>query len=312
MYSLSIKVSIIIPVFNTAKYLRECLDSAANQTLRDIEIICIDDGSTDGSAAICDEYAARDSRFIVIHQEHSGQASVARNRGLDRATGEYIALLDSDDWIKPEYCQLMVQKAVEHDADFVSCFSCLKSPWKMYWRSWLYSGVQKNPTLTEKVKRAFCAGTGPWRIWKASVIQKNHLRFHEGVFFEDVPFVVESLAYANRVAVVFKQIHYYRQREDSFVHTKRNAIKGVGMFDAMYQYLHKMPCFEEFKPFYYRMKWNSLASTYRRIRDQEPDWITGFVHDIRSTATDLEKSGALLNVTRVSRRAQKLYRTLFV
>lgn len=96
------KVSIIVPVYNVEKYLKRCLDSLVNQTLKDIEIICVNDGSTDGSLAILDEYVRNDDRIVVINQENSGQ-SVARNRGIDVAKGEYIGFVDSDDWVSEDY-----------------------------------------------------------------------------------------------------------------------------------------------------------------------------------------------------------------
>ena len=90
------KISVIIPIYNVEKYLRQCLDSVVNQTIKDIEIICINDGSTDNSQAILNEYAKKDERFVVINQVNQG-LSVARNNGLNSATGKYVAFIDSDD-----------------------------------------------------------------------------------------------------------------------------------------------------------------------------------------------------------------------
>ena len=110
------KVSVIIPVYNVEKYLRACLDSVVNQTLRDIEIICVDDGSTDGSGAILDEYAEKDSRVKAIHQPNAG-AGAARNVGLARATGEYLFFCDPDDWAEPEMLERMYAEASAAKAD---------------------------------------------------------------------------------------------------------------------------------------------------------------------------------------------------
>ena len=92
------KISVIIPVYNVEKYLKRCLDSVINQTYKNLEIILVDDGSTDNSGKICDEYAKNDKRIIVIHKENGG-VSVARNIGLDICTGDYVNFIDSDDWI---------------------------------------------------------------------------------------------------------------------------------------------------------------------------------------------------------------------
>lgn len=113
------KVSVIIPVYNAERYLRQCLDSMLSQSLRDIEVICVDDGSTDGSLQIINEYAQRDSRFEVIHQENRGAMS-ARKAGVALASGQYIGYVDSDDWIDPEMYQVLYQTAVQNHADMVS------------------------------------------------------------------------------------------------------------------------------------------------------------------------------------------------
>ena len=113
-------ISVIVPVYNVEKYLRQCLDSVLAQTYRELEIILVDDGSTDGSGAICDEYATRDSRIKVVHQQNGGLSS-ARNAGLDLATGEYVAFVDSDDYIHETMLELLYQALVENNADTVIC-----------------------------------------------------------------------------------------------------------------------------------------------------------------------------------------------
>lgn len=110
------KVSIIVPVYNVEKYLKRCLDSLVNQTLKDIEIICVNDGSTDGSLAILNEYVRNDDRIVVINQENSGQ-SVARNRGIDVAKGEYIGFVDSDDWVCEDYFERLHNSAIQNNAE---------------------------------------------------------------------------------------------------------------------------------------------------------------------------------------------------
>ena len=107
-------ISVIVPVYNVEKYIRKCLDSIVNQTYRDLEIILVDDGSTDASGAICDEYAEKDIRIKVIHKENGGQSS-ARNLGLDIATGEYIGFVDSDDTIELETYHLLVSSMQGND-----------------------------------------------------------------------------------------------------------------------------------------------------------------------------------------------------
>lgn len=114
------KVSVIVPVYNVEQYLPKCLDSILAQTYQNLEIVLVDDGSPDRSGEICDQYAERDSRIQVIHQENRG-ASAARNRGLDAATGDWIGFIDSDDWIDPEFYETLLQTAVEYDAEIACC-----------------------------------------------------------------------------------------------------------------------------------------------------------------------------------------------
>lgn len=116
--SISPKVSVIVPVYNREQYLRQCVDSICMQTLRDIEIILVDDGSTDGSANICDEYAGKDLRVRVVHKQNAGMGA-AYNTGIAAARGEYIGFVESDDWIEPEMYEKLYTKAIEEDVDIV-------------------------------------------------------------------------------------------------------------------------------------------------------------------------------------------------
>ena len=117
---MSVKVSVILPVYNASDYLHQCMDSIVGQTLKDIEIILVDDGSPDNCGKICDEYAAKDTRIKVIHKENGGLSS-ARNAGMEVAEGEYIGFVDSDDWIESDMYMTLWQKAKDINADLVNC-----------------------------------------------------------------------------------------------------------------------------------------------------------------------------------------------
>lgn len=123
-------ISVIVPVYNVEPYLRQCLDSIGSQTYSNIEILIVDDGSTDHCGEICDEYAEKDSRIIVIHQENAG-LSAARNTALDIARGEYIMFVDSDDWVEPTFCEKALEMAIEHQVELV-CFGFKKIFQKEY------------------------------------------------------------------------------------------------------------------------------------------------------------------------------------
>ena len=114
------KISIIVPVYNVEQYLAECIESIRNQSLTDIEIILVDDGSPDNSGAICDDYARKDDRIRVIHKKNGGLSS-ARNAGLEVAIGEYIGFVDSDDWVDGEMYEVLYKNAVENQAEIAAC-----------------------------------------------------------------------------------------------------------------------------------------------------------------------------------------------
>ena len=114
---MAVKVSIIVPVYNVEKYLRKCLDSLVNQTLKDIEIICINDGSTDDSLNILQEYAREHHNVVVIDQENQG-VSIARNNGINKAQGDYIGFVDPDDWVEPDMFKILYEKAEENKNSF--------------------------------------------------------------------------------------------------------------------------------------------------------------------------------------------------
>ena len=126
-------VSILVAVYNTEKYLRECLDSLINQTYTDLQIICIDDASTDGSLAILKEYELKDSRILVLQNKENLGQSKTRNHGLEYATGEYCGMVDSDDWIESRMYEIMLATAKNKQVDVVICGWCeyLKGKWNV-------------------------------------------------------------------------------------------------------------------------------------------------------------------------------------
>ena len=135
-------ISVIVPVYNVEPYLRKCLDSIIGQTYKDLEIIIIDDGSTDCSGKICDEYEERDGRLKVFHTENKG-LSAARNLGLDNATGDWIGFVDSDDWIEPDMYEVLLKRAGETSSKyfFFKLGINFSSLIKFYLLSFLHNGL---------------------------------------------------------------------------------------------------------------------------------------------------------------------------
>lgn len=179
-------VSVIVPVYNSKQYLRQCLDSIVEQTLKQIEIILVDDGSDDGSELICDEYAVKDSRIEVVHQSNMGLAG-ARQSGLNAANGTYVGFVDSDDWIEPDMFAKMYEKAREYSADIVFCNSFRNEDKKE--KPFLPSGYYDRKAMEEvifpRLVAAFDSNGSEFsirwcnwlRIYKRSIITDNGISF---------------------------------------------------------------------------------------------------------------------------------------
>ena len=200
------KISIIIPVYNTPEnLLRDCLNSAKNQTLKDIEIICIDDGSTDNSGKILDEYAKNDPKFQVIHQKNSGCA-VARNKGIDIAKGEYIQFLDSDDTAEPIMSKICYDEAKENNADMVKCAHNTNRGFIAI----IHKKLISYPPFTDFDKSwAHVIWNG---IFKTSFLKNIHLKFDEKSFSRtDTSFNVSCCLYANKIVFIPQKLYNYNQ-----------------------------------------------------------------------------------------------------
>ena len=211
------KVSVIVPVYNAEKYLSECVDSILAQTLRDIEVLLVDDGSTDGSPALCDHYAKKDSRVHVIHKPN-GRAASARNAGLKIAQGEYIAFVDSDDWIEPDmYEKMLVANAEVCLCDYVRFQGDNEFPFSQpniragfYDKSQICKEIYPHLVM-DGVEYPITISNWAMLI-KRSIIQEHGLSYREDILIsEDAPFGSEVLYCANSFAYLKNQ-HLYHYR----------------------------------------------------------------------------------------------------
>ncbi len=216
------KFSIIIPVYNVESYLRECLDSVVAQTYPGWEAICVNDGSTDGSALILNEYAARDNRLKVITQPNGG-LSAARNAGVDAAKGEYVLFLDSDDWLEENALEVLSNNMENED---MVCFSG-----RRYFESDMafHDADQLKPQSYASgmdyyndnalLPRDFAFVCVVLRIYKRDYLSRHNLRFKEGIFHEDNLFTPLACFYAERVKAVNECLYDYRVRSNSITTT---------------------------------------------------------------------------------------------
>ena len=208
-------VSIIIPVYNTAKYLRECINSVLNQTYSDIEVLLVDDGSTDGSSEICDEYAKQDGRVKCFHLENGG-VSRARNVGLKAAEGEYICFLDSDDYYAESYVCSMRNLIEENNADVVICNHYdVNEQGDILFASEIPEGYISKELLYEKIFLTseiggFCFA----RIYKAELIKEIY--FNEEIHIcEDTYFCCQVYDKARQIYVTGEKLYFYRKHSSS-------------------------------------------------------------------------------------------------
>lgn len=217
------KVSIIIPVYNVAPYLKEALDSVINQTYKNIEIIIIDDGSTDGSGKVCDEYTT-DSRVRVIHQDNQGLSS-ARNTGLDHATGDYIAFLDPDDAYHSEMIERMIYVIIKKNADLVACSYIIKETEGSLVDSKgiRIVGFEKNKKYTSREAiTAQLEGRFDEAAWNK--LYKRELweneRFPDGHIFEDMQVMPLIYERCNSIMNISDVLVFHRARKGSITNTR--------------------------------------------------------------------------------------------
>ncbi|MBQ9806959.1 MAG: glycosyltransferase [Clostridia bacterium] len=235
------KVSIIIPVYNSKQYLPACVDSIISQSWREIEIILVDDGSTDGSAALCDELAQKDARIVVIHQPNGG-TSAARNTGLEHASGDYVTFIDNDDyWNRTDALECMMERLAESDADMMLFDSII------YW-----ADTDKTVPPSSGCKREAIAGRSPaeailhftasnvfsaYCVWgklvRTSIIRENQLRFPIGMRNEDIDFCADlfrlckSYDWYEDAFYVYRKGHTGAQTKQRITYQMLNDLKTV-------------------------------------------------------------------------------------
>lgn len=213
------KISVIIPVYNTEEYLEKCLDSVLNQSYENLEILIVDDGSTDSSGMICDEYAQKDCRIKVIHKTNGGQGT-ARNAALDIASGDYIAFVDSDDWIEKDMYMTLYTNAVKYQADISTCRNDtgdLSPTEKCY--------VFAQPGLMEEHLLGHC-GTGQSPCDKLYVRRLfRDIRFPETRAYEDAATLYKVFALCQRLVHQDTVMYHYYRRENSTMTQPFSTIK---------------------------------------------------------------------------------------
>jgi len=222
------KISIIIPIYNVEKYLSACVESIIHQTYQNLEIILVNDGSTDACPQICDEYATKDQRIKVIHKTNGG-LSDARNAGYEKVTGGYLAFVDSDDKVALDLYQNLIETSILYNADIVECGFLKFQDEKDLEKTIEHNKVEEFETekalellLKEDLKQVV------WnKLYKSDVV--NNLLFEKGKIHEDEFWAYQIFARAKKIVRVNKALYFYRQQNDSIMAEKYSVKRLAGI-----------------------------------------------------------------------------------
>ena len=252
-----VEISVIIPVYNMEKYLEDCLDSICNQSFRDIEIICVNDGSTDKSLDLLNDYSKRDSRIKIINQSNQGLAA-SRNVGLTHANGNYIYFIDSDDYIELNTLEKLYNNAISNNSDVVlfkyrtvdESGNVLKRD-AQFKIDAIFEDVDFNNfifTYKDVKKHVMNSSySACLKLYKKEFIDGIDFNFPVGLHFEDVPVHVKVMIEANRVSFVPEALYNYRTNPSSIINSTANGLDIFKVIDLVEEYLRENNYYNEFE-----------------------------------------------------------------
>lgn len=302
-------VSIIVPVYNLEAYLPGCMDSLVNQTYPHVEIICIDDGSSDASLAILQAHAQRDQRIRIVSQENAG-AGAARNRGLDMASGAYVIFVDGDDWVDLQTIEACVLQALKTEADIV-CFgfrivrksgSELETMYSFEYETGCFvaddhlrSFFAENSHRKEKLNTATMG-----KLYQRSLLEQHNIRFRLSVF-EDTPFLLEAVYRAKKIARISGALYQYFIREKSVtVRSTTGALVSVVKLSNFYKadawmkdFLSTENIFRQHRADYYRfhnarvLLYGGYFEVYVDGKGEDEDAARIFIGQLRKNGNDV-------------------------
>ncbi|WP_407431826.1 glycosyltransferase [Methanobrevibacter sp.] len=253
-----IKVSIIVPVYNTGNYLEECLDSIVNQSLKDIEIICVNDGSTDNSLKILEEYAKKDSRVKILTIENSG-LSIARNVGIKHANGKYIGFVDSDDFVNEYMFEKLYVSCELNNLDLsickISLFDNVTGKFyddMEYYNLSVFENLEKDVFNADDTTSFTCdiVVNAYNKLYRKSLLEDNSIEFPPHLIFEDEVFFIKSYLLAQRISVVNEFLYYYRINRDgsiSYLDKENNYVDMVYVYKKEREFFKQVNKYSEYK-----------------------------------------------------------------
>jgi glycosyltransferase involved in cell wall biosynthesis len=232
------KVSVIVPVYNCQQYLNECIESILGQTLKNIEIICVNDGSQDNSQTILEDYQRRDNRIRIVNKKNGGLSS-ARNVGMKIATGEYIGFVDSDDWIDADFFEKLYNQTFRNKAEMamgnVEIFPAkLGRITALSWISSLIKEIKSDNVVTVPERKKIIATSSVCnKLFKREFLSRNEFHFFEGLYWEDNPFTVMTTIKANSIYLVRDVYYHYRNHPESITVSAYSDRKSFDIFEIM-------------------------------------------------------------------------------
>lgn len=245
------KVSVIVPFYNVEEYIEKCLESLINQTLEDIEIIIVNDGSKDNSINIVKRYKEKYTEKITYIEKENGGLSDARNYGMPYAKGEYIAFLDSDDYVELDMYEKMYEKAEEENADMVEC--------DFYWEYLNKMKADIGEIYGSRYEMLVRARVVAWnKLIKKSILDEIKIEFPKGLRYEDIEFFYKLVPYLNKVSFVKEPFIHYIQRDNSISNSQDERTKEIfEVLDNVIDYYKEKGLYEEYK--------KELEYTYTRL-----------------------------------------------
>ena len=295
----NIKVSIIVPAYNVERYICECMDSLVNQTLKDIEIIVVDDGSTDETSHILDGYANKSKAIFVIHQKNAGLSN-ARNVGVRNSHGEYLLFVDSDDYIKKEACEVLYTNAKEAKADVV-CGSLIGNGVIHF------DGIPSASKGIECMAQAINEGKyviiSVLKLVNKDFFTKKNLFFPEGLVYEDHLYTLKLYSEASSVIELDYEFYYYRvNREGSITQLKciKQAYDIIRIIEIMINYIDSLKYNNEFTKIFAKILANSfyhLSDVWIRLNKNDQKVIIDIVSDdIKKRCTQGKLKSSRMNI----------------
>lgn len=268
-------ISVTVPVYNTAKYLKQCLDSLAAQTLNELEVIIVDDGSTDNSGTICDDYVKKYANFKVIHQKNGGLAA-ARQTGLENAQGEYLIVCDSDDWVEPDMYEKLYRKAKEIDADIVLCgYYAEYNDGKSMPVQTVFNERKGYVDNDDLIRRG--AGSSWVKLVRKSLFEKTKSSYEYGINLSEDALIVYKLMRGNpKVVQINESLYHYRRLYGGQSYTNNIKMDHILQLRFTYNWLKDHYIEAKYQPLIHQ-KALDIAFACLRVNDLDREYIDIFM-----------------------------------